>query len=322
MRAFQNLVRFVKLLLWIAHKSHYSQAIIGLQHLRSTISQLRVVATMSSYPVAVSTEFRREDTCFVLGNGPSLATDGKENLDIFQARDVFCVNGFVESDLYEVIKPKHYVLADPDYWFSTMSLNESAVDSSIFLNIINKTTWPLTIYMPFVAESSIDGFFSGAKNIRVCYYNTASVSGDDSLVNILYDHGLGMPSPQNVLIPTLFLSLRLGYKKIVLLGADHSWHQSLVLDEENRVCVKQPHFYDETAELLPFEMAKIDNKLFTMDAAFYAFALMFEGYQKIEKYSKHLEAKIYNASSITFIDAFKRMSLAEIRRDLAFDKTI
>jgi hypothetical protein len=53
-----------------------------------------------------------------------------------------------------------------------------------------------------------------------------------------------------------------------------------------------------------------------MDAIFHALGRMFEGYWKIDEYTKHLGAQIYNASSVTYIDAFKRMSFSDIGKEL------
>ena len=311
----KRLVKLMRLLLRVARESRCSAKVIGFKSLRGTLGQLRGVASASNYPVVLSNEPLRNTICFVLGNGPSLSGDIKENLGVFRQVDTFCVNNFIESALYEKIQPKYYVLADPGFWSSAVSETYASERKQFFEQILRKTTWPLTVFLPFSAKGMLDGVFSESRNIRVDFYNNVPLSGEQTLVNILYDNNLGMPSPQNVLIPALFLSLRLGYKKIILLGADHSWHQTLALDKENRLCVRHSHFYDQDAELIPFATGQHGTKLFTMDTAFYAFALMFEGYWKIEEYSKHLGAQIYNASSTTFIDAFKRMALSDIPKN-------
>lgn len=303
----------------MARESRYSAKVIGIRSLRGTFGRLRGILAVSHYPVVLSNEPLKSTICFVLGNGPSLTKDIKENMDIFRKGDTFCVNNFIESDLYEKIQPKYYVLADPDYWASAVPEGYASARNRFFDQILSRTTWPIIIYLPFAAKDVIDGIFSHEKNIRVDYYNGVPLAGERTLVNILYDNNLGMPSPQNVLIPALFLSLRLGYKKVILLGADHSWHQTLALDESNRICVRQSHFYDPNAELTPVAMEQHGQKPFTMDTLFYAIALMFEGYWKIEEYSKHLGAQIYNASSTSFIDAFKRRSISDIRSELAED---
>ena len=287
-----------------------------IRNLIRTVGLLLRVARKSRYPAKMSNDPLRGAVCFVLGNGPSLNTDINEELDIFRTGDTFCVNEFAETDLYKKIQPKYYVFADPFYWSSTPPELLMSSRNRLFGEILNKTSWPLTIYVPFEAEGLFEGVFAHNKNISLSFYNTTEFYGEKAIVNKLYDLGLCMPAPQNVLISALFLSLFLGYKKIILLGADHSWHETLALDDANRVCVKDRHFYNEDAKLTPWSMDGTEENIWTMDAIFHALAKMFEGYWKIEEYAKHLDAEVYNASSVTYIDAFKRMSFSDIRIEL------
>ena len=121
-----------------------------------------------------------------------------------------------------------------------------------------------------------------------------------------------MPQAQNVLVAALFLGMRLGFKNIALLGADHSWHESLVLDENNQVCVRYGYFDNRTPKLAPFTIDGSTGNIFTMGKIFLAIGRMFESYQDIEMYSRHLGVKITNLSSMTCIDAFKRRNISEV----------
>lgn len=318
----RNLIRTYSLLLKVVRVVGYSQMMIGIRNLRSSVGLLRSVLSRARYFVEQKNEPTSSTVCFVLGNGPSLAMDLKDGLDALCMGDVVCVNSFAETDLYEKIKPKYYVLADPDYWSTGWSESNDAMITSLFDKILSKTSWTLTIFAPFEARELFEVTFYGSRNIRVSFYNTLLLQGTKNTLHILYDLGLSMPPPQNVLIPALYLSLRLGYVKIILLGADHSWHETLVLDDANRVCVRQPHFYDTDAKLRPLSMGVAGvhgEKLFTMDTALHAFANMFEGYWKLEEYAKYRGAQVYNASSVTFIDAFKRKPIAELLVELADD---
>ena len=287
-----------------------------IKNLIRTAGLLLGVARRSRFPAKMSNDPLRSTVCFVLGNGPSLNTDINEELEIFRMGDIFCVNDFAETDLYENIQPKHYVFADPCYWLPALPEHLISSRNHLYGKILNKTSWPLTIYVPFEAQGFFEGIVAHDKNISLSFYNTTAFDGKKTIANKLYDLGLCMPTPQNVLIPALFLSLRLGYKKIILLGADHSWHETLALDDANRVCVKDKHFYNEDAKLTPWSMDGTEENIWTMDAIFHALGRMFEGYWKIDEYTKHLGAQIYNASSVTYIDAFKRMSFSDIGKEL------
>ena len=323
MARIRNLIRTYSLLLKVVSVVGYSQTMIGIRNLRGSVGLLRSFVSRARYFVGQKIEPTVGTVCFVLGNGPTLAMDLKDGLDFLCMGDVVCVNSFVETDLYEKIQPKYYVLADPGYWSTAWSESYVGTRKSLFDQILSKTSWTLTIYVPFEARELFEATFSSARNIHLSFYNTQLLQGNKDTLHMLYDLGLSMPPPQNVLIPALFLPLWLGYRKIILLGADHSWHQTLVLDDDNRVCVRQPHFYETDAKLRPFSMGMKSSHgeplFFTMDTAFYAFAKMFEGYWRIEKYATHLGAKIYNASSMTFIDAFKRKSIADLMVELADD---
>jgi hypothetical protein len=245
--------------------------------------------------------------------------DLRDGLGSVRIRDTFCVNQFAETELYQEIQPKYYVFADPLYWSSAAPENEVSSRKHLFDRILSKTSWPVTLYLPFEARDLFEGIFSRARNIRLVFYNNVPLYGAKGILNILYDLGLGIPPAQNVLIPALILSLRLGYKKIILLGADHSWHETIALDDANRVCWKDRHFYNTDAKLTPISIDGAEENLFTMDTIFQALGRMFEGYWKIEEYAKRLGAQVYNASSVTFIDAFKRRAIADMLVELSED---
>lgn len=288
---------------------------MGRQMLATLLSLVRV-ARKSRYPRKLP-EFSKNDSCFVLGNGPSLFSDLNGRTNSLRSGDIMCVNLFAESDLYQQIEPRYYIFADPAFWEATVPENMVQMRRRCFDHILTRTTWDIIIAAPFEARALFESVFSKGATIRLMFFNNVPLWGNKRVLHLLYSLGLGLPSAQNVLIPALYLALRLGYKNIVLLGADHSWHESVSLDAANRVCLKDRHFYDQEAELKPFSMDGSAERLFTMDSLFHALATMFEGYRKIEDYSRHLGARISNASSVTFIDAFKRRSLSNVMSDLA-----
>jgi hypothetical protein len=255
-------------------------------------------------------------TCFVLGNGPSLDVDLSQGLDLFCSNDTFCVNQFAESDLYKKIQPNYYIIADPGYWKKNVSDNNVAIRNRLIQNVLEKTTWPIKFLVPFQAKDLFETVFKEKPNIQVVCYNNVPLSGANIVINKLFDFGLGNPRAQNVLIPALFYAIRYGYQKIILLGADHSWHETVVLDDDNRVCMRDKHFYNKEAKLTPWSMGGQDGKLFTMDSLFLALSRMFAGYWKIQDYATYRGVQIYNASSVTYVDAFKRIHHTDVAKVL------
>jgi len=221
--------------------------------------------------------------------------------------EFWCVNSFATSQLYEDLKPINYVLADPAYWEKNTSERLKKIREDLFEKIKNKTTWKLRIFVPFEAKSHLRNVFSSSKPIEIITFNSVPVAGPKNLVAILYQLGLGMPSPQNVLIAAIYLGLRLGHKNLLIIGADHSWHESIALDNENTVSLIDKHFYGNIP--LPFYRDNEEILTFTMPELFRVLAKTFEGYWALNDYANYLGAEILNASSTSFIDAFKRSNI-------------
>lgn len=276
----------------------------------STLKSFIRVARRSRPPMRVPLGLKTSDTCIVLGNGPSLDGDIRNHLGVISAMDSFCVNQFAESDLYATIKPKYYVFADPSYWSPGEPEELVQMREVLYQRIKSETSWDLGIFAPFAARQMLTSIFPQPSNVRLIFYNNVAVAGWGRMINALYRFGLGMPHVQNVLVAAIFLSLRMDYRSIILVGADHSWHQSIALDDNNRVCLMDSHFYHSEAQLKPFGEGR-----YRMDNLFVAFGRMFEGYWALRRYSDHLGSQIYNASSTTFIDAFDRRGLSGLLRD-------
>lgn len=290
---------------------------IDLKELYKTAMSLKRVAMCSRFRVNMPKVSRPNKPCLVFGNGPSLDGDIRDKLDVIQNLDTFCVGRFPESDLYRVVRPKYYVFADPMWWSSAAPDKTIMIRNCLFDRMVSDTSWPMLVCAPFEAKEFLNDIFSNSQNISLLFYNNVPLWGAKPILNALYDRNLGIPPAQNVLVTTLFLALRIGYTKIVMLGADHSWHETLALDDANRVCLRDRHFYDKDVGMKPFTMDGSDEKIFRMDTLFHALARMFEGYWKIVDYAERQNAQIVNASSATYIDAFKRRSISEALVELS-----
>jgi hypothetical protein len=250
-----------------------------------------------------------QDSCIILGNGPSLKYHLDNHLDFLITENTLCVNQFVTSAYYEIIQPNFYLILDPNYWKVNPLTNIKRLQDE-FINSINlKTKWQMVLFVSFKAER----FFRHRSlivnpNIKICYFNSTPINGFKKFRHFLYKKNLGMPFAQNVLVAGIFMALNLGFKEIFLLGADHSWHEDIYMDESNIVCHAENHFYpDNDVQLRPWY--KNDGSVFKMHEISTAWAKMFEGYHYLEEYSKYLNKKIYNASKKSYIDAFERYDL-------------
>lgn len=283
--------------------------------IRSALTMVRVVRHART-PSRLPLMKQGGAPILILGNGPSLDEDIGKALPDLASVDLMCVGRLAESPLYSALRPRYYVFVDPMWWSADAPAVTKDLRENLFDGMRKGTQWPMTILVPYAAAPYFQSVFSDVPNLHLAFFNNTPVTGEPWLTTAVYDRGLGMPPAQNVLVACLYLCLHMGYKNIMLLGADHSWHETLALDEQNRVCLRDRHFYDKAVALRPFTMDGSPDKIFTMDALFFALGRMFAGYWQIAAYAKTLGAHIVNASSVTYIDAFPRRPLAEALRSM------
>jgi len=297
-------------------KAKAKLAVQWLKTCLDTLSSLVYVVVFSRLPGG---EQKRSSTpeCIVLGNGPSLQKDIGLNPRIGNGRDIVCVNDFVFSDLYQQLQPKHYIVSDPHYWVPNTLPEIAANRERFFTEFLAKTIWSVQLFVPFECKHSArwkELKLNEHPHIQVRYFNRTPVGGFEWSRHLIYRLNLGMPLAQNVLVAALFITLNQGYKRIYMLGADHSWHQEIIVDNNNRVYLRQKHFYDQDQENVAAEpVYQSNNDLFTMKELFAAWSRVHAGYEVIERYSKNREAHIYNATSNSFVDAFERVDVKEIQ---------
>jgi hypothetical protein len=277
----------------------------ALNTINTCISLLKIMVRSQK---GISLPQAKEDSCIVLGNGPSLNTSFLKHPDFFKKYPLVCVNSFSVTDRYTELKPAYYVMLDPGFWLGTGDLVTNTINA-----LRAKTSWPLKLLVPPEAKKSSTflNLESENPNIKICYFNYTVFKGFENIGHFFYKKNLAMPQSQNVLVASIFLSVNIGFKNIYLFGADHSWHQQLHVNEENVLCFKNVHFYEseEKVSYKPFYKGVHITETFRMDEAFVAFGKTFYGYFLLEKYAKSVNATIYNASEISFIDAFKRIKL-------------
>ena len=112
------------------------------------------------------------------------------------------------------------------------------------------------------------------------------------------------------MVAAVFMAINLNYKTIILHGADHSWHEEIIIDNNNTLSMKQFHFYDTTQNITAAPVHNIvENKKFSIGQLFLAFSKAFLGYEKLVEYAKYRNSVILNASTKTYIDAFQKITL-------------
>lgn len=287
----------------------YNQGVIALQTVKSLL-----LVTLFSRPVSQSDlgHISEGRECVVIGSGPSLKGTLAEHLSFIKQRDVVCTNNFIASPLFINIRPRYYVLMDRAFWLHSTSARLQDEYRQYAQKMVDVVDWPMTIFLPQAARHW--NYFQEVprKNSRVsiCYVNTTQVASWTWLKHLLYRRQMAMPTMQNVLVAALFLSVNLRYRNVYLVGGDHSWHQSLYVDEHNRLFLKNTGFQDEDERSYePFYEDPAEKKPYMMYNLLRDLSRMYLGYMEVEHYAKERGTMIRNASSKSFIDAFPHYTI-------------
>lgn len=236
---------------------------------------------------------------YIMGNGPSLRSNFEHDLDFLRSHTTMAVNFAANTDEFTLVRPSYYVLADPHFFTGISDPNVARLHDAL-----GRVDWPMTLFVPVsVGASSLPA----GRFLTVERFNFVGAEGFPWLENLVYDRGLGMPRPRNVMIPSIMIGMWLGFRRIFLLGADHSWLQSIWVDDSNRVVTVQPHFYaDNEKEKQRVHSEYAGHRLHDVLESFH---IAFRSYHRIARYAAVRGVEIFNATPGSFIDAFPRRAL-------------
>lgn len=272
--------------------------------LGATLASFIKIPIMSRRPSPKSRD--RKDTIIIMGNGPSLRDAMEQDRDVLMAYPRLAVNLSALTPDFRVLRPDYYILADIAFF-----LKEKTGKVPQLWEALRSVDWQMTLFLPATARKMPE-VKSLPANITLKFYNLTPAEGFRCVMHPLYDSGLAMPRPRNVLIPSIISSMREGFRKIVLIGADHNWSKTLWVTERNRVVSVQPHFYkDDDAELRRAE--EIFKNVHIHDV-YENYAIAFRSYFNVKAYADRRGVEILNATPGSFIDAFPRIRLADLRK--------
>ena len=242
----------------------------------------------------------------IMGNGPSLADTMRDYADTLLSHPLMAVNFAANAEEFYRFRPQYYVLADPAFFAADPYENVVM----LWENIRRRVDWPMTIFVPATCRRRIRELLAERTDIRVEYFNMIGIEGYHWLENAAFSSGRGMPRPRNVLIVSLMVALKMGFRNIYITGADHSWTRTLEVSEDNLVVTVQPHFYKDNAA----EHARVASvyKDIRLHQILHSFYVAFRSYFAIERYARTRGINIYNATPGSFIDAFPRRPLSAI----------
>lgn len=245
----------------------------------------------------------KDNRLIILGNGPSLRTTLSESRGVLEKSQLMAVNFFANSPEFNQLRPDYYVLADGHFF---AGIDKDPNVARLWENIVF-SDWKMTLFVPAGERDFMQDRVHCGGNIKIKYYNLTPAEGIPYVIYPLFDRGLAMPRPRNVMIPSIMLAIREGFKDIVLVGADHSWSRTLWVTDNNRVVSVQPHFYEDNAD----ERERVESEYagYHLHDILNSLTIAFRSYFVIADYARRRGVRIMNATPGSFIDAFQRVSL-------------
>lgn len=244
------------------------------------------------------------DTIIIMGNGPSLRDAIDNNLETLKAFPRMAVNLSALAPEFTELRPDYYILADIAFF-----LKEKTGKVPALWDALAAVSWPMTLFLPVRARRMPEVSRLPA-NVTVKYYNLTPAEGWRPLMHAIYNCGLAMPRPRNVLIPSIMCAMREGFRRIVLIGADHNWAKTLWVTDRNRVVSVQPHFYkDDDEELRRAEQIFAGVHIHDV---YENYAIAFRSYHTLKAYTDRCGVEVINATPGSFIDAFPRKHLTDL----------
>ena len=245
----------------------------------------------------------------ILGNGPSLKQQlpkliGQKE---WEQTDMMAVNFFALSDEFTSIKPKYYVLSDP--MFFRKAGHSERIDN-LYKALATKVSWAMILYVQHYNPEYFN--YSAAigdnPNIRIIPFHSTVFHGFRSVEFWCYRHGLGSGNWGTVVQNGILAAIQVGYKTIELYGVDHTLLDGLMVDEQNRLCRTQSHYYDSTpAEPQPiYYNATNPPRPYSMAEYLAETAELFRGHEVLRDFAATQGVRIINRTAGSLIDAYER----------------
>lgn len=237
-------------------------------------------------------------SCCILGNGPSLKEVLENNIDELKKHDIFVVNGFATGDYFFALRPKYYVIVDPNAFLEPFSDYFVQFQGDI-IKAFTAMDWDMCFYAPVQQKKSyfikkIESL--GNNHIKIVFINTIPVEGPKWFRNAICKTGWAMPKTWNILNAVICLALNQGYKKIAIYGADHSWIKDIFINENNQLCNWNSHFHGKD-DYFVMEKGSLEEGLLS-------FAMCLKSYRYLNDYAESIGATIVNRTKGSYLDVF------------------
>lgn len=249
----------------------------------------------------------------ILGNGPSLGEQLPRLISekASEQGDIMAVNFFSLSADFTTLKPKYYVISDPQF-FRRAGYNERI--EAMYKALAENVSWPMTLYVQYYNPEKFD--YAAAvghnPNIKIVKFHTTLFRGFRNVEFWCYRHGLGSGNFGTVVQNGEFIAMLLGYRTIELYGVDHTLLEGLTVNEKNQLCRIKSHYYDKTPQPAEpiYVNATTPPRPYTMASYLAETAELFRGHEVLAEYARTQGVRIINRTKDSMIDAYEREPLA------------
>ncbi len=272
---------------------------------------VRTIAKIVKNGYSVPKLKRTSDTCLFILGGPSLKDSNILSDELYRIKpDIIATNNYCSTKFFQPLKPKFIFVMDRAFWdVGIANLENAKYRDDCFSCWATLENHGITVVAPAGIKNLKKQMQVVGNAVGFQLYNMNWLrEGTFKLTSLLLDWGLGTLAPFSVPIVAMPILIKAGYKKIILVGADHSWHETIAVDDENRLCFKKSYNvnHEGSDELVP--MLDYDNKQTKISEYFNTYYHVFKSYEFIEKYARRKGVSITNASGKSYIDAFERQS--------------
>lgn len=250
---------------------------------------------------------------YIMANGPSMKQtlkdfdDGKVHID----KHSFWVNLGPLNEHFFKIKPMHLCFSDPMFYRDYEPKKEQI--RKMYRDLNERVDWGLTIYGCFFSAKEYrkwtDYMQIDNPNIKIVKMNRKYCSElIPSIRHRLYKAGYFMVPDATIANTAIFLALIEGYSEIELYGCDHNQFLEMSVNEDNVLCMRDTHFFDDKElELRPIIKPCDSGTTYWRVHEFLHFCYaQFAYHEMLKQFADYLGARIINCTKGSMIDSYER----------------
>lgn len=249
----------------------------------------------------------KKETCFIFGNGPSIAD---LDFSLFKDEDVFVVNQVSRYSDFSSLKVKYHVISDPIF-FKDDEQHNPTIEQELLdkLLLVGKNN-PECI--TFAASSKDNGVVKElnkySKVITFPFY-----SHMEDYPNLTSTLSKPLPWFNNVVQFSIFIAICLGYKKIYLLGCEQSTIIS-ILKTKMEQNVDSNIYGCHLPQVEQERMQKLFNSQ-SLTSYLSMFSMMYHDFDLLNDFSLKNGVSIVNCTNVTLLESFKKGNINEILKE-------